>query len=160
MQARLDEEAGQLVQLWQNIEQEWAGRALAGEARHQAQDVQRRIADDARAGLPPASSGVGQNLAAAAILLRAMPEPSTTEGQRIQGELKNLLEDVAVRRSESSASRRQGYPPGHRAATSRFMREASVHTGRTRDATPAASGRLGNEHRRHDRRARLDEKVR
>jgi hypothetical protein len=30
MQAKLDEEAGQLVQLWQNIEQEWAGRALVG----------------------------------------------------------------------------------------------------------------------------------
>jgi hypothetical protein len=56
--------------------------------------------------LPPASSGVGQNLAAAAILVRAMPEPSTTEGRRIQGELKNLLEDATVRRVESSASRR------------------------------------------------------
>jgi hypothetical protein len=33
MQAKLDEEAGQLMQLRQNIEQEWAGRALAGEAR-------------------------------------------------------------------------------------------------------------------------------
>jgi hypothetical protein len=97
MQTKLDEEAGQLVQLRQNIEQEWAGRALAGEARHQAQDVQRRITDDARARLPPASSGVGQNLAAATILLRTMPEPSTTEGRRIQGELKNLLEDAAVR---------------------------------------------------------------
>jgi hypothetical protein len=40
------------------------------------------------------------------------------------------------------------------------MREASVHTGRTRDATPAAPGRLSNEHHRRDRRARLDEKVR
>jgi hypothetical protein len=50
-------------------------------------------------------------------------------------------------------------PPEHRATTSRFMREASVHTERTRDVTPAAPGRLGNEHRRHDRRARLDEKV-
>jgi hypothetical protein len=50
-------------------------------------------------------------------------------------------------------------PPEHRAATSRFTREASVHTGRTRDATPEAPGRLGNEHHRHDRRARLDEKV-
>jgi hypothetical protein len=39
MQARLDEEAGQLVQLLQNIGQEWAGRASAGEARHLAQDV-------------------------------------------------------------------------------------------------------------------------
>jgi hypothetical protein len=104
MQARLDEEAGQLVQLWQNVEQEWAGRALTGEARHRDEDIQHRIVDDARARLPPASSGVGKNLAAAAVLLRAMPEPSTTEGRRIQGELKNLLEDAAVRRAESSAS--------------------------------------------------------
>jgi hypothetical protein len=89
-----------------------------------------------------------------------MPEPSTTEGRRIQGELKNLLEDAAVRRAESSASQRQGYPPEHRAATSRFMREASVHTGRTRDTTPAAPGRLGNEHHHRDHRAHLDDKVR
>jgi hypothetical protein len=87
-----------------------------------------------------------------------MPEPSTTEGRRIQGELKNLLEDVAVRRAESSASRRQGYPPEHRVVTSQFMREASVHIGCTRNTAPAAPGRLGNEHRR-DRRAHLDEKV-
>jgi hypothetical protein len=159
MQAKLDEEAGQLVQLRQNIEQEWAGRALAREACHQARDIQRRTVDDARARLPPASSGVGQNLAAVAILLRAMPEPSTIKGRHIQGELKNLLEDAAVRWAESSASRRQGCPPEHRATTSRLMREASVHTGRTRDATPAAPGRLGNEHHRRDRRARLDEKV-
>jgi hypothetical protein len=160
MQAKLDEEAGQLVQLRQNIGQEWAGRTPAREARHLAQDVQHRVADDAKARLPPASSGVGQNLAAAAILLRAMPEPSTTEGRRIQGELKNLLEDAVVRWAESSASRRQGYPPEHRAATSRFMREASVHTGRTQDAMRAAPGHLSNEHHRHDRWAHLDKKVR
>jgi hypothetical protein len=110
MQARLDEEAGQLVQPWQNIRQEWAGRAPAGEARHLAQDVQHCIANDARVRLPPASSGVGQNLAAATILLRAMPEPSTTEGRCIQGELKNLLEDAAVRRAESSAPEGKGTP--------------------------------------------------
>jgi hypothetical protein len=40
------------------------------------------------------------------------------------------------------------------------MWEALVHTGRTRDATPAAPGRLANEHHRRDRRACLDEKVR
>jgi hypothetical protein len=39
------------------------------------------------------------------------------------------------------------------------MREASVHTGRTRDATPAALDHLGNEHHRRDCRACLDEKV-
>jgi hypothetical protein len=118
MQAKLDEDTGRLVQLRQNIEQEWAGRALAGGARHRARDVQRRIVDDARAGLPPAFSGAGQNLAAAAMLLRTMPEPSTTEGRRIQGELKDLLEDVAVRRAESSASRRRGCPSEHRATSS------------------------------------------
>jgi hypothetical protein len=88
-----------------------------------------------------------------------MPEPSTTEGRRIQGELKNLLEEAAVRRAESSASQRQGYPSEHRAVTSRFMREASVHTGRTRNTAPAAPGRLGNEHHHRNRRAHLDESV-
>jgi hypothetical protein len=97
MQAKLDEEAGRLAQLRQSIEQEWAGWALAGEARHQAWDVQRRIVGKVRAGLPPAFSGAGQDLAAAVMLLRTMPDPSTTEGRRIHGELKDLLEDAAVR---------------------------------------------------------------
>jgi hypothetical protein len=74
MRAKFNEEAGRLVQLRQNIEQEWAGRALAGGACHRARDVQRRIIDEARAGLPPAFSRVDQNLAAAAMLLRTMPE--------------------------------------------------------------------------------------
>ena len=60
MQAKLDEETGRLVQLQQNIEQEWAGRALAGGARHRARDVQRRIIDDAKAGLPRPSAGLAR----------------------------------------------------------------------------------------------------
>jgi hypothetical protein len=160
MQARLDEGAGTLEPFRRDIGQEWTCQPPAGEARHLPQGIQHRITDDVRARPPPASSGVGQNLAAAAILLRAMPEPSTTEGRPIQGELKNLLEDAAVRRAESSASRRQGYPSEHRAATSRFMRDASVHTGRTRNTALAAPGRLGNEHHHCNCRAHLDEKVR
>jgi hypothetical protein len=89
-----------------------------------------------------------------------MSEPSTTEGRRILGELKNLLEDAAVQRAESSASRRQGYPSEHHAVTSRFMREASVHTGRTRNTAPAAPSCLGNEHPHRNRRTHLDERVR
>jgi hypothetical protein len=65
-----------------------------------------------------------------------------------------------VRRAESSASRRQGCPPEHRATTSRLMREASVHIERTWDGTPAAPDRLGNEPHHRNRRARLDEGVR
>jgi hypothetical protein len=159
MQARLDEGAGTLEPFRRNIGQEWVDQAPAGEARHLPPGIQHRIADDVRARPPPASSGVGQNLAAAAILLHAMPEPSTTEGRCIQGELKNLLEDATVRRAESSACRRQGYPSEHRTVTSRFMREASVHTGRTCNTAPAAPGRLGNEHHHRNRRAHLDEKV-
>jgi hypothetical protein len=124
MQARVDGEAGRLVQLRQNIEQEWAGRSLVGEACHRAQDIRHRIVDNARAALPLAVIGSGQDLAAAAMLLRAMPEPSTTEGRRIQGELKNLLEGAAVRRDESSASRRRADPSEHHAVSSRRIREA------------------------------------
>jgi hypothetical protein len=40
------------------------------------------------------------------------------------------------------------------------MREASVHTGRTRNSAPAAPSRLGNEHHRRDHRAHHDERVR
>jgi hypothetical protein len=160
MQARVDGEAGRLVQLRQNIEQEWAGRSLAGEACHRAQDIRRRIVDNARAALPPAVSGSGQDLAAAAMLLQAMPEPSTTEGRRIQAELKNLLEGAAVRRAESSASRRRADPSEHHAVSSRRIREASVHPEHTRDKAPAARERLGSEHHHLDHRARLDEKVR
>jgi hypothetical protein len=134
MQAKLDDEAGQLVQLQQNIEQGWAGRALAGGARHRARDVQRCIFDDAREGLPPAFSGADQNLAVAAMLLRTMLEPFTTEGRCIQGELKDLLEDAAVRRAESSASQRRGCPSERHAASSRRIKGGlglhRAHTGR------------------------------
>jgi hypothetical protein len=89
-----------------------------------------------------------------------MPESSTTEGRRIQGELKDLLEGVAVRRAGSSASRRRADPSEHHVVSSRRMQEASVHPKRTRDKVPTARDRLGNEHHHLDRRVRLDEKVR
>jgi hypothetical protein len=160
MQARVDGEAGRLVQLRQNIEQEWAGRALAGEACHRAQDIRHRIVDNARAALPPAVSGSGQDLATAVMLLRAMLEPSTIERRRIQGKLKNLLEGAVVRRAESSTSRRRADPSEHHVVSPRRIREASVHPERTRDEAAAARERLGNERHHLDHRARLDEKVR
>jgi hypothetical protein len=89
-----------------------------------------------------------------------MPEPSTTEGRRIQDELKDLLENAAVRQAESSASRGRGGPKEHHAASSRRMCEASVHTEHTGDRTLAARDRLDDEQHRRDRRARLEENVR
>jgi hypothetical protein len=159
MQDKLDEETRRLVQLRQNLEQEWAGRALAGGARHRARDVQRRIVDGAGAMLPPTFNRAGQNLAAAAMLLRTMPEPSTTKGRRIQGKLKDLLENAVARRAESSASRRRGWPSEHHVASSRHRREAPVHTELTGGETPVARDRHGDEQHRRDRRARLEENV-
>jgi hypothetical protein len=78
----------------------------------------------------------------------------------MQGELKDLLENAAVRRAESSASRRRGGPSERHAASSRRMCEASVHTKHTGDRTPVARDRLGDEQHRRDHRARLEEKVR
>jgi hypothetical protein len=129
MQAKLDEEAGQLVQLQQNIEQEWAGRALAGEACHQARDVQRRTAENARARLPPASSGVGQNLAAAAMLLRAMPDHH---------------------RGVAYPGRTQESPGGCRGPTGRelCLPKARVPPGASRSNFPIHAGGLGP-HRAH-----------
>jgi hypothetical protein len=40
------------------------------------------------------------------------------------------------------------------------MQEASIHPERMRDEAPAARDRLGDEQRRRDYRARLEEKVR
>jgi hypothetical protein len=89
-----------------------------------------------------------------------MPKPSTTEGWRIQGELKDLLENATARQAESSASRKRGCPSVHHVASSRHMREASVRTKLTGDETTAARDRLGDDQHRRDRRARLEEKVR
>jgi hypothetical protein len=89
-----------------------------------------------------------------------MSEPSTTEGRRIQGELRRLLEDAAVRQAESSASRRRGDPSKHHATSSRRMCKAPVCTEHTGDNTLAARDRLGDKQHRRDRRARLEEKVR
>ena len=40
------------------------------------------------------------------MLVRVMREPSTTEGRRVRGELRDLLETAIVQQAESSASRR------------------------------------------------------
>jgi hypothetical protein len=130
-QARLDEGAGTLVRIRRDIGQEWAGQPPAGEARHLPQGIQHRIADDVRVRPPPDSSGVGQNLAAAAILLRAMPEPSTTEGRAYPG-------------------RAQESPRGRRGPTDRKLRllKAGVPLGTSCRDFPIRVGSLGP-HRAH-----------
>ena len=66
------------------------------------------IHDDEGSEQPPVFNRASQNVAAMAMLVHAMPEPSTTEGRRVHGELRELLETAAVQQAESSASRRHG----------------------------------------------------
>ena len=67
-----------------------------------------RIHDDEGSEQPLVFNRASQNIAAAAMLVRAMPEPSTTEGRRVRGELRYLLETAVVQQAESSATRRHG----------------------------------------------------
>jgi hypothetical protein len=126
MQAKLDEGAGTLEPFRRDIGQEWTGQPPAGEACHLPQGIQLRIADDVRARPPPVSSGVGQNLAAAAILLRAMSEPSTTEGRAYPG-------------------RAQESPEGRRGPTGRklCLPKAGVPLRASRRDFPIHAGSLG-----------------
>jgi len=63
-----------------------------------------RIIEDEGGDNPPVFSTASQNVMAAALLLRAMPEPSTPEGRRVRQGLRSLLEQAVVQNAESFAS--------------------------------------------------------
>jgi hypothetical protein len=71
-----------------------------------------------------------QKLIAATTLLRAMPAPSTPEAQKLHRKAQTLIEQAAVQRAKSSASRirQQG---GARDDGGVQDPEASVHAGGT-----------------------------
>ena len=69
--------------------------------------MHRRINNDEASEQPPIFNRASQNIVAVAMLVRAMPEPSTTEGQWVRSELRDLLETAVVQQTESSASRRR-----------------------------------------------------
>jgi hypothetical protein len=66
-----------------------------------------RINEDAivDGGDTPLFKHASQNLAAASMLLRGCPEPSTPEERRMHQQLKTLLETAAAQEVESSTSR-------------------------------------------------------
>ena len=66
------------------------------------------------------------------MLVRAMPEPSTTEGRWVRGELRDLLETAAVQQAESSASQRHGAASDLPSTPHQQDREASVRPEPTR----------------------------
>jgi hypothetical protein len=67
-----------------------------------------------------------------------MPEPSNHRGTAYPGRTQESPGGCRGLTGRKLCLPKAGIPPEHHAATSRFMREASVHTGRTRDTAPAA----------------------
>src|SRR6185437_2702190 len=77
---------------------------------------------------PPELKTAGEKLVAAAYLLQAMPEPSTTSGRNLRREAQALIEQAAVQQAESSASRMRSIAPKQPGGTARQDHETSVHT--------------------------------
>jgi hypothetical protein len=106
LQDRLDEERENLHLLQQTLEHKRAAHAHGGRARERVRDVNRRIDED-RAIDPPVFARASQNVVAATMRLRNMPEPSNPDACRARDEIREPLETAAMQQAESSASRRR-----------------------------------------------------
>ena len=69
-----------------------------------------------------------QKITAVALLIRAMPEPSTPEGRNLRKEAQVLLEDAAVQQTESSASLMCSVASARTEGAAQQGCEASEHT--------------------------------
>ena len=140
LQARLDEQCQQTQELCTVLEQQHTARGA--QARAAGRVAQERILAD-NVDRPPELKTTSEKLVAAAYLLQAMPEPSTTLGRNLRHEAQMLIEQAAVQQAESSASRMRSIVLKARGAAHRG-REASVHSpleGKGKAA--AAEGALG-----------------
>ena len=107
------------------LERELEHHHDGGCVRTGARDAHRRIVEDDD-GLPRFARA-GQNIAAAAALVRGLPAPTTPEEQRIQRGIRELLGRAAEQQAESSRSWRRGPGNGQPASSDRETGDTSVH---------------------------------
>ena len=116
-------------------------RAQRERARAFGREAQKRILDDADA-LVPRYTRPSQNVAAAATLLRALPQPANEDQRRIQEEIKDLLDLAALQQADheqNSAARRRESSVSHRTPSRQRVRpEASAHQTAERSGTGSA----------------------
>jgi hypothetical protein len=93
-----------------------------------ARVARERILVDDNIDKPPELKTAGEKLIAAAYLLQAMPEPSTTSCRNLCREAQAHIEQAAVQHAESSASRMRSIFPKQPGGTARQDHEVSVHT--------------------------------
>src|SRR6185436_6201444 len=102
LQAKLDEQCRQTQELRTALEQQRTAHGAHAQAA--ARVARERILADDNVDKPPELKTAGEKLVAAAYLLQAMPEPSTTSGRNLRREAQVLIEHAAVQQAKSSAS--------------------------------------------------------
>ena len=108
LEASIDEQRRQTQELRTALEQQrTAHGAQARAAGHVARE--RILADNVDR--PPELKTASEKLVAAAYLLQAMPEPSTTSGRNLCHKAQVLIEQAAVQQAESSGSRMRSTVP-------------------------------------------------
>jgi len=160
LKTKLDEDRERLVLLEQILEQDLP-YPPGGSVRRRAREVHRQIVGDGEPE-PPVSRfpRAGQNVVAATMLLRNMPEPSNSQARRIRDEVQTLLQVAAVQQAESSASRRRGVAIEKRDEPDHNEKEMSVHQQPPLRGKKATLVLPIDNQRRHDARRDIDENRR
>ena len=125
LEARLEEERVRLRQLRETLEQHQSARGTGARPDTMPETSIDALSKTTGETTPQFFSTASHNVMAAALLLRAMPEPSTPEGRRVCQGLRGLLEQAVVQNAESSASqshdtrarRPEDQPPPNKAKT-------------------------------------------
>jgi hypothetical protein len=115
------------------------GSARSERARELGIQARDRINTDFNVDNPATPPRASQKLIAAAMLLRAMPAPSTPEARNLHREAQALIEQAAVQQAESSASRIRQQRDARDDGGAQGP-EPSVHAGRATEH-PANPGR-------------------
>jgi len=127
LKTKLDEDRERLVLLEQILEQDLP-YPPGGSVCRRAREVHRQIVGDGEPEQPISRfPRADQNVVAATMLLRNMPEPSNFQARCIRDEVQTLLQVAAVQQAESLASRRQGAAREKRDEPAQNEKEVSVH---------------------------------
>jgi len=126
LEAKVDEDHQQTQKLRHTLEQGHTGHGTG--ARESGRVAREWILAEDGEGSPLALPKASQKITAAALLIRAMPEPSSPEGRNLRKEAQVLLEEAAVQQVESSASRLRSVASTRADEATRQDHEASVHT--------------------------------
>jgi hypothetical protein len=142
-EAKLAEEYRAVRLLRASIAGEASARGVR--ARELGRQARERINADFNVNNPNTPPRASQKLIAAAMLLRAMPAPSTLEAQNLQREAQALIEQAAVQQAENSASRIRQQGSARTTEAPRALRRQCTRAARRENPPTRAECRSGSE---------------